>query len=338
MLTAIVAVLLTWWRITSDRSKLEVTIAEQLRAAGGDVERDRDSRITDIYVFHVNESNPEQWSSLTRLRRILSFDSDCTDADLKTIAKCRSIQELELNGGSYSGEGLAQLSSLSELRTLSLKGLILSTDHISKMNCAPSLRTLRVALKDSAIKELAGKGLLRQLDVLEVQLVADTPLNAASPPTYQCHQLDLLNVRGGGVFGLGQLLRLIEGSVVVELIECELSPAIMSQLAQIRRLKHLVLTDCAIDNHNTAEPAAFDDLESLTISGSRFPPSAIAILHSPQLKRLNLSSSSVGDEVEGIAEAFPSLRNVTVSRGRVSVEGINRLRESYPRVKIDVVK
>ena len=201
MLTGLVAIVVSIWRFTTDRTKLEAAIAEQLGNAGGDVYRDRDGRVSEIYVFDISESDPATWKSLARLTRIVSFDDDCTDADLKAIAKCGSVQELVMNGGSYSGEGLAALEGLPELRLLSLRDSYLSSLQVNGLACNTRLKSLDIGLKESAIPEFEAKSFLSNLEVLDVRLEADVSSGFAVPPPTRLRKLDRLNIRGGSPTG-----------------------------------------------------------------------------------------------------------------------------------------
>lgn len=111
----------------------------------------------------------------------------------------------------------------------------------------------------------------------------------------------------------------------------ELLLGVKDQLVSLR------LSYCQIEDKNLGMLKNFDNLTWLYLDHTNVSDSTIQSLHVlPNLKYLNLVFTSVGDKSIPTSAKFPSLEQIFLFQSHISPEGVEKLRQNNPTLKIDI--
>jgi hypothetical protein len=90
-----------------------------------------------------------------------------------------------------------------------------------------------------------------------------------------------------------------------------------------------------IDDSWTSRLAAFRDLEYLNLTNSRVTDSGLLALERlPKLQSLSLEGTAITDAGLEILARFPALTYVNVKRTQVTTQGIIRLQDRHPELRV----
>ncbi|GAB3640923.1 c-type cytochrome domain-containing protein [Spirosoma arcticum] len=122
----------------------------------------RESPALAVNLYNRTAYTPEKLAELSSIKQQVVYlnlnKMPVTDADLKRISQFENLQKLDLNFTDVTGNGLAELASLKQLKTLSLSGTRVSYDDLRKqIGTFKSLKTVSLwntALTASQIGQL----------------------------------------------------------------------------------------------------------------------------------------------------------------------------------------
>ena len=129
----------------------------------------RDSPALAVNLYNRTAYSPEKLGELSVVKQqIVSLNLNklpVQDTDLKRVSQFENLQKLDLNFTDITGKGLAELSSLKQLKTLALSGTKVQYDDLQKqIGAFKSLKTVSLwntALTPAQIAQLqkANKGI-----------------------------------------------------------------------------------------------------------------------------------------------------------------------------------
>ena len=114
-----------------------------------------------------------------------------------------------------------------------------------------------------------------------------------------------------------------------------MSHSVVSQLTKIDGLRHLCFYDCTVSSDSSLSGGTFAQLDSLTMLGKDVQTSALANVQAPRLRSLHICAASIGDEMTQYINRFPHLKHLTVPRGQISADNMERLQKSLPDLRIE---
>lgn len=92
----------------------------------------------------LGASQPEPWTSLTRLRSLSLTNSAVDDAGLLNVARLTNLEDLNLEGTRITDAGVAELERMTRLRGLNLRRTLVTPGGIAKLQRAlPNCRIQR---------------------------------------------------------------------------------------------------------------------------------------------------------------------------------------------------
>ncbi|MCE9528765.1 MAG: hypothetical protein K8R36_22185, partial [Planctomycetales bacterium] len=251
----------------------------------------------DLDYTNFRDSDAPTLAAHPNLKRLaLAGNLGAADETLKSVAKLQSLEFLELGGTGVTDEGLPEIARLPKLQHLGLSRTAVTSPGLVHLRPLQSLRFLGLSLTNvddtglEAIAELRG---------LETICLSNT------------------KVRGTSLAALARLTKLTD----LRLQGCSLQDG--SGLAQLKSLKHLLLTDCQIPPGFLKNVWEMNKLESLNLRGSAITDDHLAELYlATQLSTLLLGKT---DTLGG-----------TNYRQNLSEEALRRLRAELPYVRIVV--
>ena len=113
-------------------------------------------------------------SPLSGLRSFWFDSRGFTDTQLKTLCRLTALQEVDLNHSAVSNEGLSDLATLPELRTLCLNGCPAVTDEgLRRLTAAPELESLfltHTGVTGTGLADLTSLKTLRHVSIFSGQI------------------------------------------------------------------------------------------------------------------------------------------------------------------------
>jgi hypothetical protein len=223
----------------------------------------------------------------------LPFNPAFTDQGLKSVAELVSLERLELAATGVTNEGLREIARLPKLQFLGLERSAVTSPGLVHLRPLQSLRFLGLTFTDV---DDSGLEAIAELRGLETICLSNT------------------KVRGTSLGVLARMPKLTS----LQLRGCPLHDG--SGLAQLKRLKHLLLTDCQIPPGLLTNVWEMNKLESLNLRGSAITDDHLAELYlATQLSILLL----------GKTETLGG----TNFRQSLSEEALRRLRAELPHTR-----
>ncbi len=311
----------------------------------------------DLHCRDITDADLEQIKKLRLLRELDISHTQVTDAGLKNLRGMPALQSLTVGGGEITDAGMEHLRALRNLRTLHLYcGEGVTDAGLADVGGLQGLNELHISratrITDAGLKIL---GELRSLQVLDVKHseITDTALQAlAETKSLRTLSLTFARVSDSGLRGLSGLphlrvLRLSHAVIANEglkglratksLRELDLSHSNVGDegLRYLRELKTLEKLDLSYTRITSAGLGGLDRLRMLDLQGSGITDEDLKGLSLLEgLEGLSLSGTKISDA--GLAElvGLKNLKSLVVVRTGVTKEGVTRLRERLPKVKI----
>lgn len=299
---------------------------------------------------YVRLSTPESWLD-RRLRRLAPLLQRVVDVsvpgvpvDDEFVIRAASVGELEslhVGGADITDGGAKALSSEQDLQSVWLNGTAVSDRSIATLAQLPELRSLDVTsiqdlFSDPAFAALARSRSLKYLTIGPVSLSQQGAADLA-----QVRTLESLRIVGGRVDGaavpqLGHMTGLRTLSLDAE-IEPDTNP--LPLLRRLTQLETLSLHAPAIDDLAARDLCRFGELKSLNLSGTSVGDEMIRRLAETDYPRrslgdLNLNGTGVTDACLYDLAQLPHLKNVSVRNTEFSETAAAALCRLSPRLKV----
>jgi len=277
---------------------------------------------TDAGIRHL-----AKLGGLRHLRVNCSSRSALTDDALAVLSRMPRLEELEIGGNGFTGEGIEQLTHLGNLRSLSLMHVGpegLDNENLLQLARLSSLRELCLGLCPDVT--LSGLNALNGLDHLENLTV------------YEANQdhggLDLAGLRNLKRLSISLRHQDVEGDDTATSHACD--DGDLACLSALTKLENLSLSGFRIGNDGLRHLASLADLQHLHLGGSEELTDE-GLRHLANMRRLDslfIQSSRITEN--GLAYLYP-LKTVHVLRIRSTVpmsdQAIARLRMELPHLQ-----
>lgn len=287
---------------------------------------------------------------------------DITDADLTQLCGTPeaglSIQKIDLSGNrNVSNAGLARLSALKNLTSLTLNSTDLASEHLSAIGSIPSLNELLLSstkTDDAVVAKLTAIPHLKTLDL------SGTLITQAAGASLS-QMLELSTLKLSSTAANDQLVVMLHNLPLQELqlVKTQITGAAIPEILRIKTLEHLSVdlnnipgiawkgasranlktlsvghTPFGLDGFQAIK--GMDSLEFLNVYGAGLVEHKAADVFGsfPKLRILNAGSNSVTDV--GMVEFFKGLKNLEElhlgnnraisDRGLAALVGLKKLR------------
>lgn len=314
---------------------------------------------------------PEEMEALSRLdllRELHLHGTRLDDDGIEPLGRLVNLERLCLQGQETKGRGLAHLSRLPRLETLIIGSLPSAggselRDHLLALESWPALKELYLRNNRLGGRAIAPLGRLQQLESLGLDgnPIRDDDLAHLSGLV----KLKWINLEGTKVTGaglvhlrelaslevlktehmpdadaaapiLGKLENLRELALRGPFGEPGLTDAGAAQLAPLRKLIRLNVSDQALTDAALTHFAGFADLEELDLSDNEgiVGPGLEHLKGLSKLKRLELDGNRISDASIPILKVFTGLEYLSLFNTRVSEKGRAALRKALPNAYI----
>lgn len=262
-------------------------------------------------IKQVDDASLHELEGLTELRQLDLLETQITDEGLQHLVDSKSLVRLELEGTQITDEGLATLKEFSKLEYLSLTRTKVRGKGLSTLTGMPALKELKVAstpLTDSGLSQVGWSPQLETLIVDHTQ-VGDAGLEAVEA----LKALKRLNIGYTRITGKGlEHLRNLKELEVLNIPKIRANDGELKVVWQLTNLKTLDLSETEISD------AGLRELSRL-----------------PKLENVQLRSTRVTDDGITALADLSNLRSLNVSRTKVTAAGVDKLREKFPKCRID---
>jgi hypothetical protein len=233
-----------------------------------------------------------------------------TNAEMKHVAKRKSLQSLSLYTTAVTAPGLRELRGLKKLTTLDLRGTHAFDAELLEVSKLTNLRKLRV--NGSWITEPAWRALAK-LKSLEVLVVS---ISGAGEPVPS---------------GLKEFKHL----KVLDLDFSSCHKPILTGLRDLKALRSIHLDHTSITDKSLKELGACRTIKSLDLTMTKITVLGLRYLRNlDKLETLRLANTNVTDEEVEELHRFKSLKNLDISYTKVSKAGLRGLETALPKCAI----
>jgi internalin A len=259
-----------------------------------------------------------------RLRRLNLRGTDVTDTSLEYLSALTGLKSLDISQTQISDVGLDHLASLAELEELNIGGIKISGVGLNVLKLLPKLKTLSfngIQRRNAGMCwapvvtdiELDTISLLSGLEELDLSWgvglgnsdpAAKSRFNGES----DCHVVGGIRITDLGLAKLTKLKKLQR----LDVSGSEITPAGLKQLEGLNQLRSLSLWNCK----------ALDD------------SAATGLAALPNLTKLDLSYTNVGDQALASLAALPRLKELYLTDTRVTLAGFEAFHKKDPKCQV----
>ncbi len=253
-------------------------------------------------ITDVSVSHLRGWESL---RRLNLRGSDITDTSMEYVASLRNLRSLDVSFTQISTPGLEYLAELSYLEELALGGNKLNGAGLTVLSALPNL------------KKLTLKGTQRRNSGYWAVSLTNVDMELLG----SLRQLEWLDLGGSIRSPLN-----------------ELSDLGISELAQLRELRVLDISQTRISSAGLESLAGLPKLERLSLwRAERIDDRAAEFLaRMRSLETLDLSETQIGDATLKKLAALPQLRRLYLFGTKVTPGAIERFRQERPDCEVSL--
>jgi internalin A len=268
--------------------------------------------LTHLQSLSIAVTEDSNRLSLPQGLRSLHLAGEITDARLAELSSLSQLRALTLSSNRLGSSGLKNLSGHEHLEALSLRNPRLRINGATELAALKQLRRLRMqvnSMSDAGLKDLARLTQLRSLDLSFFNPDgSDLALNELAALT----ELRWLGLTGPRVSdeGLKDLGRLNHLHTLL-IFNARVTDAGLKGIASLNSLRRLQLASTQVTD------AGLKDMARLT-----------------QLQSLNLSESQVTDAGLNELVALKQLRSLDVYRTRVTEAGARALQDALPKLQV----
>jgi len=285
------------------------------------------------------------------LVRLKVASGDVANADVATIAQLTGLQSLALRNTKIDAQGLRQLSTLVQLRSLDLQRSVnLRDDALVMLAAFPKLEELVLVegvFTNDALVHLRRLESLQRLDLRSCSAITADGLKRLEP----LGNLQVLKIGGAGiddsalevVHGIETLTGLtIEDASITDgglahleglpledlsLARCfGVTDESFAAIARLGKLKQLYVRDILVSGSGLGHLASLSQLSTLRLRQTGVGDDALEHLASlPALRRLELALCLISDEGLTAIGALPELIQLDVEDNRLSDAGVRHL-------------
>jgi len=233
--------------------------------------------------------------------------------ELAKLDSCAGLVELNLGDTETSDRALATIAKLSNLKNLDLSGTRVTDKGLSDLAQLEQLESLdlsRTRINGKGFSALSQLGQLRELGLDDCRL-SDRTVGVLGGLT----SLEVLTMRNAGQLSDRGIVRLapLKSLVRLDLGGTKVGDAVGEQLATYEQLERLDLSRTQVTD---AVAQQLSELEKLT--------------------RLRLDGTEITDSALSSLAEIESLRALDVSKTRVTKEAADQLKQSNPRLRVQV--
>ncbi|MGI8978523.1 MAG: leucine-rich repeat domain-containing protein [Pirellulaceae bacterium] len=195
----------------------------------------------------------------------LSGNPGVTDKTLKSIARIKSLQMLELAHSNITDEGLKDVARLPKLRELYLSSTPVTTrglDHLLPMQSLHRLVLVNTNVDDEGLAAIGKLRGLRILDLDKTKVDGPGLVHLAKLPNLMALDLNGCSLQDGS--GLAELKQV----KYLSICNAQISPGVLSLIHKMENLRDLNLSGSGIDDEQLAELANAKQLTSLSLGNS----------------------------------------------------------------------
>jgi len=301
----------------------------------------------DLQDAPVNDAGLSNLSRLQKLRRLnllkRSPSGKITGAGMVHLKNLKSLEELTLPRGA-SDAGIEQLANLDSLKKINLWGDDVTDKGMSVLAQMKSLENLEISsrnITDAGIEELSQCPRLKSLSLQNTPITEAALLNLSKIKTLTALSFCRTQISGKGLSALKELPKLTDLSFMSE----NFAEDSTLHIGQIKTLKVLRLQyiDFDFDDKTIANLSNLVSLTTLNFvvqSPHRFLFTDAGMAHFGKLKSLEhlyiSDCSNITDEGLKHFEGLSSLKQLRLDKSKVTMAGVNRLKQKIPGVIVTV--
>jgi len=203
--------------------------------------------------------------------------AECSDGDLRVVARMPHLESLVLLNGRFTSDGLRALRDAPNLKSLSVSGKACDDVDLDAFKGLDLMCLSLNGAKNVTVRRMAPLAGQRQLSALEIvncQLKDQGEIDFGFLPNLRFLSVSNTRVSDSDLDGIASL----RFAQVLNLSNTAIKAPIVSRLKELPDLRRLIVNDVKLSNDALQTLLELDKLESLEIDGSQFGNSHLALL------------------------------------------------------------
>jgi internalin A len=289
-------------------------------------------RLHHLQLVNVGDAQVKVAAGLQQLRRFsVCGDASLTDAGIAELNRLPSLEEVMVQCGTVTQEGIKALTGSRRLKTLGLQSVALTDTGMKHLAEFKELRWLYLNTTQVTGEQLSSVKQVRSL------YLYGNPLTPAG--IKELGKLTNLRELTVGHRFIDENVKELVGLTHLEMLNLQQNPAIsaacLKWLVEMEELQDLWLSDTAMTGAGFKQLAGHKKLRGLYLYSTPTNDAGLKeIAAIKSLEKLWLSRTPITDAGLKHLAGLPNLRELVVAETRLSAEALSALQKALPRCKI----
>lgn len=286
--------------------------------------------------FNRLRLTPEHFSDLSGAKGHYELILDHCDFTGPALAELKNANELgivKICGTPLKDEELEFIGGFSRLHELILEDIGASGSGLEALTQLPRFRELH--LKGSSFDDRALFGIAGATKLISLELDKTTvgPKGMAAVSTLPLQRFNIRNARLSRAF-MAEVAK-IRTLAYVELTDCTFEQGAFPLMGDLPALQSLMLDGSNVTDSDISALAGSRTLMEISLERTPFTGSELGKLVSLPLYKLNLRKTGFGDKELPVLSEFPGLNDVYLTGSKVSKKAAKKFHAEYPDIGLE---
>ena len=282
----------------------------------------------------VTDASVNALSLLSELRILELMSTRVTAASLPRLAPLSKLEYLDLDSIPLAEVDLTPLMSLSRLRTLDIRRTNMVPEELARLSELPLLEHLILggnSLQDDDLRHLAGFKALTELS-----LIGNGITGGGIAYLAEMDSLETLYLSNNPISSdFAESLLLLESLAVLFIENSGIDDTLSAELAQLQSISQLWVSDNPLSDRGLQAICEMQSLRFLALRGTKITDAGLDCLAQlPHLTDLHLGRTTLTDASISAIANVKGLQRLWIGNTSVTIDGVHRLRELFPALKL----